>query len=60
MELDKELDMWLAERRAQTLKEIEEMHLQDENYKRRELLKLDFLLLELEASLGLQDGIKLW
>lgn len=58
--LKEELDMWLENRRQETSKAIEEIHLAEKDKKRIELFKLDLLLVQLEATLGLQDGIKLW
>ena len=42
--LKEELDMWLENRRQETSKAIEEIHLAEENKKRTELFKLDLLL----------------
>lgn len=55
--LKEELDMWLDNRREETQKAIQEMNME---LNRNELLNLDLLLVQLEATLGLQDGIKLW
>ena len=63
-----DMELWLVEHRANTRRELNELALQEslqeaparslEDYSN--LLKLDFLLLEMEADLGMMDGIKLW